>query len=140
MCGSVGSHVRMKKDEPEFEEADWGIDDGWFAAYKDGFLVPPEPVQQEEDEADASDLNLSESARARLGELRRLELSLSAHRRLLHARIDFIRPQASSSQPIAQQLAYLMKKERVLSDQRALLHHEIDQLRDRGHVRKSRDE
>jgi hypothetical protein len=130
----------MKKDEPEFEEADWGIDDGWFSGYQGRISGTSGIVQpQEEEEADASDLDLSESARARLGELRRLEQSLSAHRRMLHARIDFIRPQASSSQPIAQQLAYLMRKERALSDQRALLHNEIDQLRGRRQVRKSGD-
>jgi hypothetical protein len=128
----------VKKNEPEFEDADWGIDDGYFRAYKDGFPVAAGSL--EESKSDESGLHLSESARARLGELRRLEQSVSAQRRLLHARIDFIRAQATSSYAVAQQLAYLMTKERTLSDQRALLHHEIDQLRGRRHVRSSRDE
>jgi hypothetical protein len=134
----VKKRDRKKKDEPEFEEADWGLDDGYFLAYKDGL---PSPVENETDESKADadeDSDLSEFSRARLAELRELELRVSAHRRFLHLRIDFIRSQNSSSEAVAQQLAYLLKKERDLSDQRAVLHREIDQLRRATHARQPR--
>lgn len=130
----------MKEDDPEFEEADWGIDDGFFRAYKDGFPVPAGTAQPPEETGDVDEdyLGLSESVRAHLGDLLRLERSVSAQRRMLHARIDFIRTQGTQSHVVAQQVTYLMKKERALSDQRALLHNEIDELRGGGHMRTPR--
>lgn len=140
----MGSQDRVKDEE--LEAGDWGVDDGYTRAYKDGLPVSAQNVQPtgdatetgEDAEPEEAYPDLSESTGAHLHDLLLTERNLSAQRRTLHARIDFIRTQGSSSNIVAHQLAHLMQKERALSDQRARLHDEIDQLRAVKHARTPR--
>lgn len=65
----------------------------------------------------------------RLARLRNEERSLSARRRRLHDRIDFIRSGRSDPAGAEESLARLLEEERQVSQRRQQLHREIDELR-----------
>ncbi len=102
--------------------------------YKDGFLVRADSVGAPAAPADRAELaELSESERERLRDLLGQERAVSARRRALHARLDFIRSQGDTGNAeTANQIEYLTAKERSLSDLRGELHREIDRLQGIG--------
>ena len=57
------------------------------------------------------------------------EKVVSARRRRLHHRIEFLAGQGATDELTLDQIAHLRVKERVLSDARRELHHEIGRLR-----------
>jgi hypothetical protein len=116
-----------ENDENDWDEADW-----LELVYKDGLLVAADAVEPDTEIVlkDAELRGLSPSDQDRLRDLLHKERTASTQRRLLHARVDFIRTHADSTQTVtADQLEFLTTKERSLSNYRRSLHREIDQLR-----------
>jgi hypothetical protein len=107
------------------------LGDGPGPLFVDGFPVPA-PAELSEPPPALSDdelLRLSEQDRNHLVALLEQERVVSAQRRTLQARIDFVHGQGASDAATVDQLAYLRAKERPLSDHRRALHREIAQLR-----------
>lgn len=122
------------EDDEEIREDDESWEDVDFLprVYIDGLRVSAKAVEgASEDVLREHELRrLTPSDQERLRSLLLDERAASAKRRLLHARIDFIRSSTDATQPLTtNQLEYLTAKERSLSDYRKSLHQEIDQLR-----------
>jgi len=66
-----------------------------------------------------------------LVQLRAEERSLSARRKRLHDRIDFIRSGSADPTQVDERLQKLLDEEREISARRQQLHAEIDELRGR---------
>jgi hypothetical protein len=126
---------RPVNDQEIWEDESWEGADFLPRVYVDGLRVSAKNAEAAEG-ASADVLREHElrcllpSDQERLRSLIYMERAASAQRRLLHARIDFIRSSSDATQPLtANQLEYLTEKERALSDYRMTLHEEIDQLR-----------
>jgi len=123
----------VKDDQEIPEDESWEDADFLPRVYIDGLRVSAKGAAEgtpEEVLKDHERRRLTTTDQERLRSLIYRERAASAQRRLLHARIDFIRSSSDATQPLtANQLDYLTEKERSLSDHRKTLHEEIDRLR-----------
>jgi hypothetical protein len=106
--------------------------DGPRPAFVDGFPVSAELTEPPPALSAGELLRLSEEEREQLVALLEQEQLVSAQRRKLQDRIDFVRGQGASDAATLEQLGYLLAKERPLSDRRRALHREIARFRVRA--------
>jgi hypothetical protein len=92
--------------------------DGFPPVFVDGFPVSAELTEPALALSDDELLRLSEGDREQLVALFERERFVSAQRRTLQARIDFVHGQGASDATTVEQLEYLLAKERPLSDRR----------------------
>jgi uncharacterized coiled-coil DUF342 family protein len=81
---------------------------------------------------DNASVDSAPSDAARRAQLEAEERSLSARRRRLHDRIDFIRSGRADPSQVDERLQKLLDEEREVSARRRQLHAEIDELRGRA--------
>jgi hypothetical protein len=98
--------------------------------YVNGIPASAEPEEAPLALSEEELLSLSEADRGRLLALFEEERVVSAWRRTLHSRINFVHAQGSTDPVTVEQLDYLVEKERPLSNRRLALHREIDRLRE----------
>src|SRR4051812_14483244 len=102
-----------------------GFKDGVSRFYRDGILVEAGSELEAEPSPQPEPVGLSSAKRERYRQLVAEERAVSAHRRRLHDRIDFIRSQGVTTETEAI-LNHLIEKERAVSADRKRLHGLID--------------
>jgi hypothetical protein len=108
------------------------LGDGGRPTFVDGFRVSAELTETPPALSADELLRLSEEEREQLVAMLEEERLVSAQRRKLQDRIDFVRGQGASDAATLEQLGFLLAKERPLSDRRRALHREIARFRVRA--------